>query len=117
MDLYVAVSRDESYSQRCYDDRPKSVTEKSSKVVKDPRLLAVRETLKTEAGRKLCAQRKQTVEPMFGIIRGIMGFRQFPLRGLDKVSGEGGLVCLAYNVKRLWMLETAGSDCKHDYAH
>lgn len=95
MDLYVAVSRDESYPQRCYDDRPKSVMEKSSKVVRDPRLLAVRETLKTEAGRKLCAQRKQTVEPTLGIIRGIMGFRQFPLRGLDKVNGEGGLVCLA----------------------
>lgn len=95
MDLCVAVSCDGSYSQRCYDDRPKSATEKSSNIVKDPRLWAVRETLYTEAGGKLCAQRKQTVEPTLGIIRGIMGFRQFPLRGLDKVSGEGGLVCLA----------------------
>jgi len=37
----------------------------------------------------------------------VMGFRQFLLRGLEKVSGEWDLVCLAYNVKRLWALQTA----------
>jgi len=106
-DLYVAVSRDESHSQRRYDYRPKSVTEKPSKVVKDPRLLAMQEKLRTEEGRKRYAKRMQTVEPVFGIIKSVMGFRQFLLRGLDKVSGEWDLVCLAYNVKRLWVLKTA----------
>ena len=39
--------------------------------------------------------RKQTVEPVFGIIKSVMGFRQFSLRSLDKVKGEWTLVCLA----------------------
>jgi hypothetical protein len=42
-----------------------------------------------------------TVEPVFGIIKSVMGFRQFMLRGLDKVSGEWNLVCLAWNLKRM----------------
>ena len=44
---------------------------------------------------------------MFGVIKGPMGFRQFLLRGWEKVSGEWDLVCLAYNFKRLWGLKTA----------
>lgn len=47
------------------------------------------------------ALRKQTVEPVFGIIKSMMGFRQFSLRGLQKVSGEWTLVCLAWNLKRM----------------
>ncbi len=57
--------------------------------------------LKSQAGRKLYALRKQTVEPVFGIIKSVMGFRQFSLRGLDKVKGEWTLVCLAWNLKRM----------------
>ena len=60
--------------------------------------------LKTKAGRVLYALRKQTVEPVFGIIKSVMGFRQFSLRGLTKVSGEWTLVCLAWNLKRLAVL-------------
>ena len=63
--------------------------------------------LETEAGRKLYALRKQTVEPVFGIIKSVMGFRQFLLRGLAKVSGEWTLVTLAYNCKRFWNLKLA----------
>jgi len=107
VDLYVAVSRGESHSRRRYDYRPTSVTDTPAKVVKDPRLLAMQEKLKTEAGRKLYAKRKQTVEPVFGIIKRVLGFRQVLLRGLAKVTGEWDLLCLAYNVKRLWVLKTA----------
>lgn len=60
--------------------------------------------LKTKAGRAAYALRKQTVEPVFGIIKSVMGFRQFSLRGLNKVSGEWALVCLAWNVKRMAVL-------------
>jgi len=60
--------------------------------------------LKTKAGRALYALRKQTVEPVFGIIKSVMGFRQFSLRGLEKVSGEWSLVCLAWNLKRMAVL-------------
>lgn len=106
-DLYVAVGRDDGNLQRTYDYRPRSATERPAKVVKDPRLLAMQEKLKTDEGRALYAQRKQTVEPVFGIIKSVMGFRQFLLRGLAKVRGEWDLVCLAYNVKRLWTLKNA----------
>ena len=60
--------------------------------------------LKTTAGRALYALRKQTVEPVFGIIKSVMGFRQFSLRGLQKVTGEWTLVCLAWNLKRMAVL-------------
>ncbi len=64
----------------------------------------MREKIRTEAGRKIYALRQQSVEPVFGIIKQAMGFRQFSLRALDKVSAEWTLVCLAYNCKRLFNL-------------
>lgn len=60
--------------------------------------------LKTKTGRAVYALRKQTVEPVFGIIKSVMGFRQFSLRGLQKVTGEWALVCLAWNLKRMAVL-------------
>lgn len=60
--------------------------------------------LKTSAGKAVYAKRKSTVEPVFGIIKSAMGFRQFLLRGLDAVKGEWDLVCVAYNLKRLFAL-------------
>ena len=60
--------------------------------------------LATRAGRKLYAQRKQTIEPVFGIIKAALGFRRFSLRGLPKVRTEWTLVTLAYNLKRLFHL-------------
>jgi transposase len=64
----------------------------------------MRHRLKTPAGKALYKLRQQTVEPVFGIIKSVLGFRQFLLRGLAKVSLEWTLVCLAYNLKRLHRL-------------
>lgn len=60
--------------------------------------------LQTQAGRTLYAKRKCTVEPVFGIIKAVMGFRQFLLRGVESVRGEWNLVCMAWNLKRLHAL-------------
>ncbi len=60
--------------------------------------------LKTAAGKAKYNLRKQTVEPVFGIIKSVLGFRQFLLRGLQKVGLEWQLVCLAYNLKRLHIM-------------
>jgi transposase len=60
--------------------------------------------LKTRAGRAAYALRKQSVEPVFGIIKSVMGFRQFLTRGLDNVQNEWTLVCLAWNLKRMAVL-------------
>ncbi len=61
--------------------------------------------LKTEKGKALYKLRKQTVEPVFGIIKEVMGFRRFLLRGRAKVSLEWTLVCVSYNLKRLFALK------------
>lgn len=60
--------------------------------------------LATEIGQAIYRLRKCTVEPVIGIIKEIMGFRQFSLRGLKKVTGEWCLVCLAFNLKRMHVL-------------
>jgi len=67
-------------------------------------LEVMRHRLKTTAGKTLYKLRQQTVEPVFGIIKAVLGFRQFHLRGLAKVALEWTLVCLAYNLKRLHRL-------------
>jgi transposase len=64
----------------------------------------MKHTLTTKAGRALYALRKQTVEPVFGIIKSVMGFRQFLMRGLENVQIEWTLVCLAWNLKRMAVL-------------
>jgi len=63
--------------------------------------------LTTQAGRALYGLRKQTVEPVFGIIKQVMGFRQFTMRGIEKVTGEWTLVNLAWNIKRMNRLKIA----------
>src|SRR5271163_3289143 len=68
---------------------------------------AMAHRLKTAAGRALYALRKQTPEPVFGIIKSVLGFRQFSLRGLDKVRGEWSLVTMAWNLKRMFVLAPA----------
>jgi len=60
--------------------------------------------LQTRVGRATYALRKQTVEPVFGIIKSVLGFRQFHLRGLANVTNEWTLVCLAWNLKRMAVL-------------
>jgi transposase len=68
---------------------------------------AMAHRLKTPEGRKLYAQRKHTPEPVFGIVKSALGFRQFLLRGLDKVRGEWSLVTMAWNMKRMFVLAAA----------
>jgi transposase len=61
--------------------------------------------LKTPRGRKLYALRKQTPEPVFGIIKSVMGYRQCLLRGLESVKGEWSLVTMSWNIKRMFALQ------------
>jgi transposase len=57
--------------------------------------------LQTKEGKAIYAERKSVIEPIFGIIKQVMGFRQFMLRGFKKTQGEWRLTCMAYNLKRL----------------
>ncbi|MCK4449925.1 MAG: transposase [Anaerolineae bacterium] len=63
--------------------------------------------LQTEIGKAIYGLRKSTVEPVIGIIKEVLGFRQFSLRGLGAAAGEWCLVCLAWNLKRLHRLTTS----------
>ncbi len=65
---------------------------------------AMAHRLKTPEGKKLYALRKHTPEPVFGVIKSALGFRQFSLRGLEKVRGEWSLVTMAWNLKRMFVL-------------
>jgi transposase len=60
--------------------------------------------LRTSEGKALYAKRKSTVETVFGIVKEVMGFRRFHLRGLDAAQGEWNLVCMAWNLKRMYVL-------------
>ena len=73
--------------------------------LEDPTPLdAMAHRLKTPEGCKLYALRKHTPEPVFGIIKSVLGFRQFSLRGLDGARGEWSLVTMAWNMKRMFVL-------------
>jgi transposase len=85
-----------SLEQRLTPDAPEPETADS--------LVKMAWKLKTQSGRALYAKRKSTVEPVFGIIKQVLGFRQFSLRGLDAVTGEWKLVTMAFNLKRMQVL-------------
>jgi transposase len=65
---------------------------------------AMAHRLKTPEGKRLYALRKQTPEPVFGIIKAVLGFRQFSMRGRQKARGEWNLVTMAWNIKRMFAL-------------
>lgn len=70
-------------------------------------VLQMAHRLGTKAGRALYGLRKQTVEPVFGIIKRVMGWRQMSMRGLEKAGGEWSLVTMAWNIKRMHVLRAA----------
>lgn len=95
----IAVKRDEHHPDwRERFTEPAPVADNATPVE------TMRHALKTLKGRAAYALRKQTVEPVFGIIKSVMGFRQFMLRGLENVRNEWTLVCLAWNLKRMAVL-------------
>ncbi len=63
--------------------------------------------LRTVKGRAIYARRKAIVEPVFGQVKGAMGFRQFLLRGLGQMRGEWRLVCLSYNLRKMFRAKMA----------
>ena len=99
---YIATGRDHHrHSLReWFAAQPTPPAEDASPMVK----MAYK--LKTDIGKRIYGLRKSTVEPVIGIIKETLGFRQFSLRGLLAVTGEWCLVCLAYNLRRLHVMAT-----------
>jgi hypothetical protein len=102
--VYVAVGAE---GRRKYDYRPDIKEGKPVKNIRAPWKRQMKEKIESEVVRELYRMRKQTVEPVFGVIKAAMGFRQFLLRGIEKVRGEWQLVTLSYNFKRLTSLKLA----------
>jgi transposase len=88
IDAYIALGREDK----------KAAQEPTLEL---PASWRMQEKLKTEAGRAQYKRRKAIVEPVFGWVKQVLGFRRFSLRGIEKVSGEWDLVCLAVNLKRM----------------
>jgi hypothetical protein len=100
---YIATGRDPhhpSWQQR-FAPLPDPPPEDASSQVK------MASKLKTALGKAIYRARKCTVEPVIGIIKEVLGFRQFSLRGVQAVAGEWSLVCLAFNLKRFHTLSWA----------
>lgn len=107
-ELYVSVHCEDAHKERSYDYRPsKAKGSKSTKPIKNPTLLSMRDKLRTEEGKAIYKLRSQTIETVFGTIKEAIGFRSFLLRGMGKMAGEWELICLAYNCKRLHKMQLA----------
>ena len=107
IEVYCACAAEAALVKRRYDFRPVEHRSESPRPVTDPQIKAMQEKLSSAEGRAIYRRRQTSVEPAFGIIKHVLGFRQFMLRGLVKVSGEWQLIALAYNCKRLCRLRTA----------
>ena len=100
----VAIGRTQPH--RPYDFRPPP-SHKTPRQIKEPWRLTMKAKLETEDAKTLYKRRKQTVEPVFGIIKSAMGFLRFHLRGLQNVATEWTLTALAYNRRRFARLQAA----------
>jgi transposase len=100
IDPYIATGRDPHHLswQERFAALPEAPAADASPTVK----MAYK--LKTVIGKAIYRLRKCTVEPVIGIIKEVIGFRQFSLRGEQAAGGEWCLVCLAFNLKRLHTL-------------
>ena len=100
----VAIARTQPH--RPYDFRPPPEP-KPERRITEPWRLAMKARLESEDGKARYKKRKQTVEPVFGIIKSAIGFTRFHLRGRQKVATEWLLIALAYNCRRLHNLRPA----------
>lgn len=100
----VAIGR--TQPQRPYDFRPHSPP-KTPRRITEPWRIQMRAKLESDDAKAQYKKRKQTVEPVFGIIKSVMGFTRFRLRGLLNAATEWSLVALAYNCRRINRLQAA----------
>lgn len=98
MTPYIAIGR-EQHNQTLADrfSEPAPIAAPTQQAIMCQRL-------RTKLGKVMYAARKSTIEPVFGIIKHVMGFRQFSLRGHERVAGEWDLVSIAWNIKRMYAL-------------
>lgn len=109
MNVLISVHAEAKQLRRKHDFRPQPTEDKKPPEIRSEFVLEMKEKMERDESRAKYRLRKQTVEPVFGIIKKWMGFTQFLLRGHENVTGEWELVTLAYNFKRLWNLKCASN--------
>ena len=97
--VYPLVATGRIQSHRPYDFRPPQEPRARRRLL-EPWKIAVKAMLETDDAKALYRRRKQTVEPVFGIIKSAMGFLRFHLRGQNRVAAEWTLIALAYYCRR-----------------
>lgn len=102
IDPLIAITRQQH--KRPYDFRPPPERAEQPRAITAQWRLDMIDKLQTEPAKEQYRKRKQTVEPVFGIIKSILGFTHFHQRGLESVKSEWTLATLAYNCKRLTRL-------------
>ena len=105
IDPLVAISRGDG--ARNYDFRPPPEYPKPPPNITAHWRLEMQKKLQTDDAKEKYRKRKSTVEPVFGIIKSVLGFTRFHLRGIENVKTEWTLVALAYNCKRMAKLSAA----------
>jgi transposase len=98
---YIASGREPHYPPLAERLRPVAPVAEAASAVE-----RMKQRLRTIEGREIYAKRKCTVEPVFGIMKAVLGFRQFLLRGASAVGHEWALMCMGWNLKRLHRLKT-----------
>jgi hypothetical protein len=104
IDADVALSA-EAHERRPYDLRREEKRRENPRQYRAPVLVAMAPKLRSPEGRRRYLRRQASVEPVVGIIKKVLGFEQFLLRGFQKVTLEWKLICVAYNLKRLHKLQ------------
>lgn len=106
IEVLVSVTKESDHNRRKHDWRPLILAKPAPKGFPHHKawIKKMMTDMETDRARGLYKLRKQTVEPVFGIIKHVLGFRQFLLRGLEKTNLEWTLVTCAYNLKRLAVL-------------
>jgi transposase len=105
IEVLVAVSRPQA--ERPYDFRPPKPDAKPPPETRAEWRLKMKAKLQTDDAKEKYKRRKCTVEPVFGIVKTVLGFNRFLLRGLENVKSEWALVTLAYNCKRMARIRAA----------
>jgi hypothetical protein len=99
--VYAALEQKEHHRTVSDLEQPQ---EPAAPAPRAPMCEVMKYRLKMSDGKAKYKLRQQTMEPVLGIIKSVMGFRQFLLRGMEKVELEWQLVCIAYNLKRLHLM-------------
>ena len=100
-DPYIATGRQK------HNQSPAAATNRPGLPEKASAKESMQRKVSTAAGKKLYAQRKTIVEPVFGQIKGARGFRRFSFRGLLKIGAEWSLMCLTHNLLKIWRYRCA----------